>query len=64
MPDLPTDRLLRRNEVEDMVGLKKSAIYDRIARDEFPAPERFRSSRMVRWKRSKIEAWLEDQLVC
>ncbi len=59
-----TDQLLRRSEVETIVGLKKSAIYDRIAREEFPAPERFRSSRMVRWKRSKIEAWLEDQLVC
>lgn len=59
-----TDQLLRRNEVEAIVGLKKSAIYDRISREEFPAPERFRSSRMVRWRRSKIEAWLEDQLVC
>ena len=59
-----SDQLLRRSEGETIVGLKKSAIYDRIAREEFPAPERFRSSRMVRWRRSKIEAWLEDQLVC
>ncbi len=64
MPEARTDPLLRRSEVEEMVGLRKSAIYDRISRDEFPAPERFRSSRMVRWKRSKIEAWLADQLVC
>ncbi|WP_370189335.1 helix-turn-helix transcriptional regulator [Qipengyuania sp.] len=59
-----TDQLLRRSEVEAIVGLKKSAIYDRISKGKFPEPEHFRDARYVRWKRSKIEAWLEDQLVC
>ena len=57
------DQLLRRDEVERMVGLKKSAIYQRIATGDFPESERFRDTRRVRWRRSKIEAWLKDQLV-
>ena len=58
-----TDTLLRRCEVEEMVGLKRSAIYERMARNAFPQPERFHDTRRVRWRRSKIEKWLEGQLV-
>ena len=58
-----TDQLLSRSEVEKIVGLKKSAIYERLAADNFPQPVRFRDTRRVRWWRSKIEQWLEDQLV-
>ncbi len=57
------DPLLTRAQVEAMVGLKRSAIYDRIARGDFPEPERFKGARYVRWRHSKIEKWLEDQLV-
>lgn len=57
------DPLLNRAQVEEMVGLKKTAIYERIARGDFPEPERFKNARYVRWRHSKIEAWLEDQLV-
>lgn len=57
------DPLLTRAQVEEMVGLKRSAIYERIARSDFPEPERFKGARYVRWRHSKIEKWLEDQLV-
>ena len=48
------DPLLSRNQVEEMVGLKRSAIYDRMDKGMFPQPERFKDSRRVRWRRSKI----------
>ena len=57
------DPLLARSEVERIVGLKRSAIYDRMQRGTFPQPERFRDSRRVRWRRSKIDKWLQGQLV-
>ena len=58
-----SDPLLRRSEVERMIGLKKTAIYDRMSEGTFPQPERFADGRRVRWYKSKVDAWLRDQLV-
>ena len=55
------DRFLRRAEVERIVGLKRSAIYDRMARDQFPRPVRLAGSRAVRWQQSKVAAWMKAQ---
>lgn len=51
------DRLLRRPEVESLVGLRRSAIYNAINRGEFPRPVQI-TSRAVGWRESEIEAWL------
>ena len=43
------DRLMTRTEVEQMVGLKRSAIYARIAERRFPIPLKV-GRRGVRWR--------------
>ena len=51
------DRLLRREEVEHIVGLRHSAIYRKIGTGEFPRPLRV-GRRAVRWRQSDIDGWL------
>lgn len=54
------DRLLRLPEVIKCVGLKKSAIYDKIRREEFPKPVAI-SKRARAWHASKIARWIADR---
>ena len=51
-----SDRFLRRPEVEQEVGLKKSAIYEYMAEGTFPKPVRL-GRRAVAWRASDIEEW-------
>ncbi len=53
--------LLRLSEVEKRVGLKKSAIYRRIAAGTFPAPKVNRPS-YSRWIEADIESWIADEV--
>lgn len=46
------ERLLRRQEVEARVELKKSAIYQRIAKGAFPVPVPDEDGTNVRWLES------------
>jgi len=50
-------RLLRRPEVETLIGLRRSAIYDLMSREEFPRPVRL-GARAVAWRESDIAAWI------
>ena len=50
-------RLIRLPQVEHMTGLKRSAIYQRIARNEFPAPRRV-TGRCSAWLESDVTAWI------
>ncbi|WP_428995237.1 helix-turn-helix transcriptional regulator [Lysobacter enzymogenes] len=50
------ERLLRSEEVEKKVGLKKSAIYQRIARGELPFSVPDEDGTNVRWLDSEIRA--------
>jgi prophage regulatory protein len=43
-------------EVERSVGHKKTFIYDRISKGEFPAPKKL-GTRTSRWLRGEVEAW-------
>ena len=52
------DRLLRRKEVETMVGLRKTAIYAAMRDGTFPAPVRI-GARAVAWKASAVTGWIE-----
>ena len=54
------DRLLRREEVESRVGLKRSSIYREMRAGRFPLPIKV-GPRAVRWPASEIEAWLADR---
>lgn len=55
-----SERILRRREVEQRVGLSRSTIYYRIQNGEFPAPVRL-GPRAVGWYESAIEKWIQDR---
>ena len=52
--------LLRRQQVEGMVGVSRSCLYQMMADDRFPRPLQI-SSWAVRWKRSDVMAWIESR---
>ncbi len=54
------DRILRRPEVETLVGLRRSAIYKAIRDGRFPPPVRI-SSQAVGWFESDITAWIKSR---
>jgi len=53
-----TDRLLRRRDVEDLVGLGRSLIYSKMAKNEFPRPIKL-GVRAVRWRESDVRRWID-----
>jgi prophage regulatory protein len=55
------ERLLRLPEVESMVGLRKSSIYEQVKRGDFPAPVKL-SRRAVCWPASSIDSWIADRI--
>lgn len=57
--DLAPGRLLRMPEVEGMVGIKRSTIYERIKVGRFPAPVKS-GSRISVWRENDLRAWLAD----
>ena len=57
-----TDRLLTRRQVSERVGLGRSAIYDRMARGEFPRPIDL-GPKCVRWSEREIEEWIARGLI-
>lgn len=54
---IQNDRILRRKEVEQFIGLSRSSIYEAMAQGEFPKPIRI-GKRAVGWRQSTIDAWL------
>jgi prophage regulatory protein len=54
--------LLRLVEVLAMTGLSRSTLYDRIRNGDFPEPLRL-GSRMSRWRRGEIQAWLRQTTI-
>ncbi|MDP3797409.1 MAG: AlpA family transcriptional regulator [Polaromonas sp.] len=55
------ERLLRLPEVESIVGLKKSSIYEGVKNGTFPTPVRL-SRRAVCWASSAISAWVAERI--
>ena len=53
-------QMLRLAEVELLVGLKKSAIYDAMGERRFPWPAPL-GDRVRRWARHEIDEWLADR---
>jgi prophage regulatory protein len=53
------DRIIRVPEVMEMLGMKKTAIYDRIKDGTFPKP--IKLGRMSGWRRSDVLAWIVGQ---
>ena len=56
------DRLLRRREVEELSGIRRSTIYRKMKDGDFPRPVRVGPS-AVRWRESDIVAWVESRPV-
>ena len=54
------DRLLRRQQVEEIAGIKRSSIYRLMDDGEFPRPVKVGPA-AVRWKASDITAWLDSR---
>lgn len=57
-PTREVSPLLRRPEVEQRTGLRKSAIYEQMAAGKFPQPRRI-STRCVAWVASEVDVWIE-----
>lgn len=55
------ERLLRLPEVESLVGLRKSSIYEGVKLGTFPAPVKL-SRRAVCWPASSIESWITARI--
>ena len=54
------DRLIRLPEVENIVGLKRTQIYEMVKTHSFPAPVKL--GRASRWSLRAVSAWM-DRLV-
>jgi prophage regulatory protein len=54
-------RLLRRRQVEGLVGLRRSAIYAAMAAGRFPKPINL-GPRAVAWLASEVEAWIAARI--
>ena len=53
----PSDRLLRREEVEARCGIARTTIYRLMREGRFPEPLKV-GERAVRWPESEITRWL------
>jgi prophage regulatory protein len=64
-PAVPADladlQLLDIKAVSPLVGLKSSAIFERVRAKTFPAPIRL-GQRCTRWTAKSIRAWLLEQI--
>ena len=55
------ERLLKRREVEQMIGLSVAAIYAKMDAGTFPRPVRIGSGKngAVAWRLSDIQRWID-----
>ncbi|MGE4531933.1 MAG: helix-turn-helix transcriptional regulator [Acidithiobacillus sp.] len=52
-------RILRLPQVMELVGLRKTAVYQRIKENSFPAPIKLGSA--SGWMQHEIEDWINQQ---
>ena len=55
--DTTEDRLLRRAEVERLVGMPTSTLYRAMRAGRFPEPFRV-GFKAVRWSKREVERWI------
>lgn len=55
------ESLIRLPEVERRTGLKRSAIYLRMATSEFPEPIRL-TEKAVTWPKSEVTHWIHAKI--
>lgn len=56
-----SERILRRPDVETLVGLSRSTLYAMIAEGSFPKPIKL-GKRAVGWRAADLDAWLEARV--
>jgi len=56
-----TNKLIRRNEVERITGLKRSSIYLKIKEGDFPKPIKL-GMRAVAWLEADVMQWIESKV--
>jgi predicted DNA-binding transcriptional regulator AlpA len=57
------EKMLRRPQLEEALGIGRSAIYERLAHDPaFPRPVRLGAGRAVGWLESEIIAWQKKRI--
>ena len=54
------EKLLRRQQVEELTGLSRASIYRLILEGEFPRGVKVSASG-VRWRSSEIAAWIRSR---
>jgi len=54
------DTLLRLQAVMDRTGIKRSKVYDLVAKGEFPNPVKVGAC--VLWPESKVSAWIAERI--
>ncbi len=54
-------RLLRLPQVEALVGIRKTSIYDGVKAGTFPAPVKL-SRRVAVWPAAAIDAWITERI--
>ena len=60
-PQVRRDRLLRLNEVEALVSLRKSTVYHLMKKGEFPRCVQI-TARCVAWPESRVLQWVQDRI--
>lgn len=62
MSQLPR-RFMRLPDVKQVVGLGRTAIYEKIKTGEFPAPYHLSDNgRAVAWASDEIDRWIESRI--
>lgn len=56
-----TDQLIRLKKVEEKTALKKSMVYELMARGEFPKPIKI-GDRAVAWIEREVNQWVESKI--
>lgn len=56
-----TARILRQPKVEELTGLGRSAIYEYMARGQFPRPVRL-SGKSVGWVEHEVAEWVKARI--
>lgn len=56
------ERLLRRREVEQKIGVGRSTLYLWMQQGRFPHPISIGGGRAVGWLASEVDAWIARQV--
>ena len=67
--EIQADKLIKLNEVQSIVGISRSQIYELIKHDSFPRPipltntgETGPGSRSARWSHNQIQLWIHSRV--